>query len=355
MRFACALLVAGLSLRAAAEEFPYTAEVAHEAALVRSGPGESYYPTSRVVRGAVVEVYRHDPHGWCAIRPPEGEFSLIEAERLKLLPGDDLAEVVGQEAKAWVGSHITEPEEHRWQIHVQPGERVVVLGVRAGDANDPDGAFWCRIAPPAGEFRWIHRDVLSQAEALAATTNDSAPVAVAEQVRSPAEAIDSPSVELGLADVAPRPLQPPAEAPFPGAGTLPGPAGGDLPVQPVSLPQTIAPYPPAAAPTLVEADRVAAFTPREMAAPEEVMLAGGSAPIPFREELRAINIDLALTVARDLTRWRLGPLQERAARLVDVAETDDDYREAVKLLEAIRRFEHLYQRYRANMGHSLRE
>ncbi|MBW3598704.1 MAG: SH3 domain-containing protein, partial [Planctomycetes bacterium] len=162
MRILCAALAACLAVRAASgEEFPYTAEVAHEAALVRSGPGESYYPTGRLLRGSKVEVHRHDPHGWCAIRPPEGEFSLVHAERLKLLPGDDLAEVVGAEARVWVGSQLAPPDEHRWQIHLQPGERVVVLGVRAADASDEEGNFWCKIAPPAGEFRWIPREALT--------------------------------------------------------------------------------------------------------------------------------------------------------------------------------------------------
>ena len=52
--------------------FPYKATVASEDVYVRSGPGQNYYPTDKLKRGQEVEVYRHDPGGWCAIRPVEG-------------------------------------------------------------------------------------------------------------------------------------------------------------------------------------------------------------------------------------------------------------------------------------------
>ena len=44
---------------------------------VRSGPGENYYPTDKLKAGQEVEVYRHDPGGWYAIRPPKGSFSWV--------------------------------------------------------------------------------------------------------------------------------------------------------------------------------------------------------------------------------------------------------------------------------------
>src|SRR6185503_5759455 len=71
--------------------FPYRASITADTGAVRSGPGEEYYETSGLRRGDEVEVYRHDPHGWCAIRPPQGSFSYVPAEHLKLLD-DDMAE-----------------------------------------------------------------------------------------------------------------------------------------------------------------------------------------------------------------------------------------------------------------------
>ena len=38
---------------------------------------------NKLKRGAEVEVYRHDPGGWCAIRPVEGSFSWVSARYVK--------------------------------------------------------------------------------------------------------------------------------------------------------------------------------------------------------------------------------------------------------------------------------
>ena len=52
--------------------FPYKAFVAADEVYVRSGPGENYYPTDKLKTGNPVEVYRHDPGGWCAFGPCPG-------------------------------------------------------------------------------------------------------------------------------------------------------------------------------------------------------------------------------------------------------------------------------------------
>ena len=53
----------------AAEDCPYTAYVSQSDVYVRSGPGKNYYPTEKLAKGDAVEVYRHDPGGWYAVRP----------------------------------------------------------------------------------------------------------------------------------------------------------------------------------------------------------------------------------------------------------------------------------------------
>lgn len=387
MRFACAIVVAGFGLRAAtAGEFPYTAEVVHEAALVRCGPGETYYPTSRLMRGSQVEVYRHDAHGWCAIRPPEGEFSLVAAERLKLLPGDDLGEVVGQEAPVWVGSQIAKPAEHRWQLHLQPGERVVVLGVRAGDAQEPGASFWYKVAPPAGEFRWIHRDALGAPEETGppASPNPESPAATQLlETLSPTEGLPPTADEaVSEGSLANRAGLAPEDPPAPAvlviaegeAAPLPKPSGDAVSAddQPLPGPADLASAvvkasanipaneePPAKAPTsetlslpaFAETDRRIEPAPRAPTA-ETPQAAGGGAPSEsashdaFETELLAINLDLTWAVAKDLGEWRLGPLEERARRLQQLAATNEECERAAALLESILRFEQLYQRYR---------
>src|SRR5690348_16674654 len=61
-------------------QFPYSAFVAMTEAPIRSGPGETYYPVLNLKLGDAVEVWRQDPGGWLAVRPPEGAFSWVSAD-----------------------------------------------------------------------------------------------------------------------------------------------------------------------------------------------------------------------------------------------------------------------------------
>ena len=90
-----------------AERFPYSAFVATDEASVRSGPSESFYPVLTLRHGDAVEVWRHDPAGWCAIRPPEGSFSWIAAEFIEQT-GERTGVVRGNQVNARVGTHFSD-------------------------------------------------------------------------------------------------------------------------------------------------------------------------------------------------------------------------------------------------------
>ena len=68
---ACIVAVGAMNAWSAESAFPYKAYVTADDVYVRSGPGENYYPTDQLKAGTEVEVYRHDPGGWYAIRPPK--------------------------------------------------------------------------------------------------------------------------------------------------------------------------------------------------------------------------------------------------------------------------------------------
>ncbi len=85
--------------------FPYVAYVIEPDAYIRSGPGRQHYPTGQLPAGYAVEVYRHDEGGWCAIRPPEGSFSLVPAHQLRIID-QRTAEVVADGVVARVGSSL---------------------------------------------------------------------------------------------------------------------------------------------------------------------------------------------------------------------------------------------------------
>ncbi|HKD38479.1 MAG TPA: SH3 domain-containing protein, partial [Pirellulales bacterium] len=69
------LLSAAVAVAGDDGQFPYTAYANSDDVYIRSGPGKNYYPTDKLPRGEPVEVYRHDPGGWYAIRPPRNSFS----------------------------------------------------------------------------------------------------------------------------------------------------------------------------------------------------------------------------------------------------------------------------------------
>jgi hypothetical protein len=133
----------------AAEETPYSARVTGEDVYVRSGPGVNYYPTDKLQPGDMVEVYRQDPGGWCAIRPPKNAFSWVEADKLKPL-GDGLAAATEGQLVVRVGSSLSDLRDVI-QVRLERNERVEIFA-----APEREGAAaWVKIAPPAGEFRWI--------------------------------------------------------------------------------------------------------------------------------------------------------------------------------------------------------
>ena len=161
MRARCVLaLVACLaSLASAAEqEFPYTAYIARREVSVRSGPGRNFYATDNLPAGEEVEVYKHEDD-WCAIRPPRESFSWVRAEDLRI-GRDGIGIVLVEGTPSRIGSNANEFRDVI-QVRLQRGEQVEVIDA-VQVSNDNGVEFHCKIAPPSGEFRWIHKDDISR-------------------------------------------------------------------------------------------------------------------------------------------------------------------------------------------------
>jgi uncharacterized protein YgiM (DUF1202 family) len=135
--------------------FPYVAYVDAPQTFARSGPGQQHYPTQQLPQGHAVEVYRHDSDGWCAVRPPEGSFCWIPAHEIHRQSATK-AVVAVQTTVARVGSAIS-PARNAVQVMLRRDEEVQISP--AGPNDDPR---WLRMAPPAGEFRWIAATGLSR-------------------------------------------------------------------------------------------------------------------------------------------------------------------------------------------------
>lgn len=147
----------GANLFAQTTQFPYQAIVVSAEAHVQSGPGKMHYATDVLKPGDIVQVYEHDPGNWCAIRPPEGSFSLVPEAAISLV-NENEGEVVEANTQAWVGTAMGAVEKPLWQVKLKVGEMVKILGEVSWPDADGNETVWFQIAPPNGEFRWIHLD-----------------------------------------------------------------------------------------------------------------------------------------------------------------------------------------------------
>ena len=163
---------------AAAE--PYAAVITADGVPVRSGPGVEFYPTLQLHTGDKVEVF-YEQDEWCAIRPPIGSFSWISAKFVQF-GSSNIGTVLADGLASRIGSNDSDDCE-TVQVTLKKGESVFILERRETPEN-ADSPLWLKIAPPSGEFRWIHRSALHSSiqqvrhDAAATETGITAPPAL---------------------------------------------------------------------------------------------------------------------------------------------------------------------------------
>jgi len=303
---ACCLV---LTPSAVADErtFPYRAYINAEDVYVRSGPGQSYYPTDKLEIGREVEVYRHDPGGWCAIRPPEGSFSWVSGRYLSA-GVDNLAVVNEDRVAARVGSRFSDIRDVI-QVRLHQGEVVEVLDAkRTGTMSN--ATTWYKIAPPSGEFRWV-----------------------AKRYVDPDYPHDGLRTTHAAENHAARSEAPQTDS------TVPATAEASVPRQPAA-PQPsliVVPSPPDPLPRPSE-DYAPVFSPRT---------ARGLSPEQYQAELEAIDLEISAMVAEEPTVWTFDDLRPRCEELLETAETAVERGRTRVLLNKITRFKDIKRRYDA--------
>ncbi len=140
---------------------PTIVYVSSAKAEVRSGPSADHYPTHRLALGATLEAHHRSQDGWLAVRPPSGSFSWLPAAKAYLLPGGKVIEVTDVEAVSWIGTQLGTAKHYRWQVKLNVGEQLKVLGEKSMTDADGHDELWYKIAPPDGEYRWIHEHDVS--------------------------------------------------------------------------------------------------------------------------------------------------------------------------------------------------
>lgn len=282
---------------APAESFPYEARVVMAGATVRSGPGESFYPTDSLAEGDAVEVYQGRPDGWCAIRPPETSFSWVFARHVVPV-GDGLARIDKDDVPARVGSSLSS-QRNVTQVELREGEIVRVI-----DEETHDGQTWYKIAPPAGEFRWIH----------------------ASHIRHDGAAFH----DANEADAAWRPLARSNQQSLETAAN----SGNDT----VHLASTISESAPAGEPDSPTAVR-STNAPLTAKLPED-----------FGRRVADLELRLSRMIAEPTSTWDVGELKGDAEQLLTQAESGDE-RDAVQAsLAKIDRFATIQRRYAQSNG-----
>ncbi|MFK7737143.1 MAG: hypothetical protein AB8B50_14000 [Pirellulaceae bacterium] len=137
---------------------PVTVFVASENTSLRSGPSLERYATRILAKGTQLEVYLRTADGWLGVRPPSGSFSWIQAKNAYLLPGGKVIEITEPDTVSWIGTRSKDVSNYGWQVRLERGEQLAVLGEATRKATADTKTLWYRIRPPSGEFRWIHED-----------------------------------------------------------------------------------------------------------------------------------------------------------------------------------------------------
>jgi uncharacterized protein YgiM (DUF1202 family) len=356
----------------AADESPYEAVVLEQGAEVRAGPGQRFYVTQELEPGTRVEVYQREAGGWLAIRPPEGSFSWIPQADLEMTEEPGIAEITSEEAKSWLGSRAERIKEHKSHVTLARGERVEVLGKKQVEGADGTTQLWLKIAPPAGEFRWVQSRQVRKAKKSELAAKDTAqPVErkTLEDSEAPKKAAEPVAVQprVPRSNVLLSDLQEEKPKPSPRARKEEPVAEGDentlFPVRTVAHEEPIVESPtkslspdgfvarkrhPSSPPTSpANSNRLAQVPTKANAPTGRIASATSSAPPStsavsgdeVSRDLEELDVQLSLLLSRDKSTWNFSTIKERVQRIVETAATPGDRGQARFMLDKIRRFE----------------
>jgi hypothetical protein len=347
------------------DDFPYKAYVALDGAEVVSGPGHRYYATDRLELGTKVEVYREEASGWLAIRPPQGSFSWVDAAAIERDEEDESLGRVTEPTPAWIGTAAERVREHRQHVTLKADEVVRILGERQVETEEGEEETWLKIAPPAGEFRWIYlRDVSRQ------RPEPRAEPVMEEQIASePAEQsapeeprrIEVPRSAIALRDLAPvvSRINEPSRSveaaqfrssveptkPLSSDGFVPRKRRGSEQLQTVPAPSEhlagrqspTFTRPRVEAPPLVASASPSKFTRAAASTP------AAAGPIDTAaSQLQQLDVELSLMLAKDKSAWNLTDLRQRVESLVERGNDPVARGQARLLLDKIKQFEQTF-------------
>ena len=370
-------VLGALAVQAGERAMPYTAYISSADVYVRSGPGKNYYPTGKLAEGTQIEVYRHDPGGWYAIRPPEDSFSWVSARFVEV--GDDgLGTVTGDRVAARVGCAFSEIRDVI-QVRLHAGEVVEILGEKQFSGT-ADAGKWYKIAPPAGEFRWVYgrlvdpdyltSGIRNAPENTSPLVAPSARAAIDDQpgleTRGDAEtnaagktllAADQPALLPSEETLTAKPLAKAAQPEGTLASWVPAGSPSSNPGPEPGPPERLAGH------VAVEKDRQAADpdgplgyvspgipelnqrSKQQSAAPSAARLPATAPRLPFGEALDRLELQLSQMLAEEPTAWSFAELEIQAQALMERAQTAVERGKVRLILNKIARSADIKNRY----------
>jgi hypothetical protein len=265
---------------------------------------------------------------------------------------EGLAEIDEASVPSRIGSRLSDAR-NAVQVQLKKGEVVEVL-----DKLELDGKTWCKIAPPAGEFRWVH----------AANVQRVGPVASADeepedelQVVTASATTEAPAEKAKPAEVEAPPLvvEPPAATGE--QWRAPGTTAATPPAQSNVAPTTNATVPPIT-PVATPAASPTAASVTPMATATNAVVGANAAPTgaplavvsnvsgDLQRQLTEIEMRLSRMASASPHLWNTERLERDTEQLLAQAQSDAD-RNAIKVtITKIDQFAMLGRRYQQPAG-----
>jgi hypothetical protein len=340
---------------ATGDEFPYSATVAHHNVTARSAPTYNSYATERLPKGTVVEVHQSIADGWVAIRPPEEAFDWIPAHAVEREADDPELGSVKEEFPAFIGSNIKKVENHLSQVSLKSGETVQIIAER----NVPNGETeekWYKIAPPAGEFRWVQAKFLTRQSPADLQTQEAEELAERETQYQEQNRVDPPGILAKLRQKNSRERAPELARDIDAIQrrlderrprtTESNIASDRFAENSDATARTTATIAPRYADAVARPGAKVSLSPEGFSATESSPIANAARDqvqvlraLEFKQELHNLEADLTQMVSQEPALWRLSPLKARAQMLIAQGPTPLDRGQARLTLEKISQFE----------------
>ncbi|HEY3394745.1 MAG TPA: SH3 domain-containing protein, partial [Lacipirellulaceae bacterium] len=260
---------------------------------------------------------------------------------------DNLAEVNKNDVASRIGSRLGE-QRNAVQVRLKKGEVVQIIG-----EDSVDGKTWFKVAPPSGEFRWIHASQVERARVTpSAARQPIVTVPLAQAAAEPSDSVKPPDGAVTLAaDSQPQtdadwraaPVDPVKE---PKDANASKPANAARDNQTAGEATTDAASPAAPTPASENTSPATVVTPPAAAAAASSQTAATLAPSDdLARRLTEVELRLSRIVAEPPVTWQIEPLRHESQQLLAGASDQADRAAIHATLAKLDRFAAIARQY----------